>query len=147
MEVREVGQVRHIRHETLDPSLECLPDVRAALREALVDLVGDRHQHADQVRHVAARIVDVGLQQDGVARRLVELDVVAFGKKPLELRAVEAGGPAHQGHARRIEAKLVVPHAAMRDSPVRLRIQKIAEAALAILLRHHLIGAENVEVS
>ena len=95
VEVREVRQVRHIGHEALDPSLECLPDVRSALREALVDLAGDRHQHADQVCHVAARIVDVGLQQDGVSRRLVELDVVAFRKKTFELRAVEAGGPAH----------------------------------------------------
>ena len=119
MEVREVRQIRHVRHQALDPRLERLADVGAALGEAPVDLAADLHQHADQMRDVAARIVDVGLQQDGVARGLVDLDVVAVGQHSLELRAVEAGGAADQRHAGRIEAELVLLHAAARRRPVR----------------------------
>ena len=120
--------------------------MRAALRQALVDLAADLHQHPDQMGDVAARVVDVGLQQDGVARRLVELDVVAARQQSLELRAVEAGGPAHQRHARGIEAELVLLQAAPCRRPIRLRIEVIGEAAFAILRRHHLVGAEDVEI-
>ena len=121
VEMREVRQVRHVGHQALDPRIECLADVAAALRQALVDLAADLHQHADQVGDVAARVVDVGLQQNGISRGLVELDVVALCQQSLELRAVEAGGAANQRHARRIEAELVLSHAATRHRPVGLR--------------------------
>jgi hypothetical protein len=39
------------------------------------------------------RVVDVGLDQDRVARGLVDLDVEAVGQQALELAAVEAGAP------------------------------------------------------
>ena len=59
MEMREVRQVRHIGHQALHPSIECLPDVWAALSQTLVDFAADLHQDADQVGDVAAGIVDV----------------------------------------------------------------------------------------
>ena len=63
-----------IRHLTRASNV--LRTFGAALRQALLDLAADLDQHADQVRDVAARVVDVGLQQHAVARGLVELDVV-----------------------------------------------------------------------
>ena len=80
----------------------------AALSRAL--RCRDLDQHPDQVRDIAARVVDVGLEQHAVARGLVELDVV-FSPAGLELRAVEAGGAAHQCHARRVEVEFILLHA------------------------------------
>jgi hypothetical protein len=57
--------------------------------------------------HVAAGVVDVGLQQDRVARGLVELDPVIGRKDALELGAVVAGRTAHDRQARRVEDELV----------------------------------------
>ena len=59
---------------------------------------------------VAPRVVDVRLQQDRIARGLVDLDVEAIGQQALELGSVETGGAAHQGHAGRIEVELVLAH-------------------------------------
>ena len=89
----------------------------AARGEPLFDFAADLDEDADEVRHVAARIVDVRLQQDAVARRLVELDVVPVRQQILELRSVVAGRPANERHPRRIEAELVVPHALAAPSP------------------------------
>ena len=90
MEMREIRQVWHIGHETFHSRIECLPDVGSALGQTSVDFAADLHQHADQVRDVAAGIVDVGLKKDRVSRRLVELDVVLRGEQVLERRAVHS---------------------------------------------------------
>src|SRR5712672_3369384 len=117
-----------------------------ALRQTPLDFAADLHKDADQVGDVAAGIVDVGLQKDGVPRRLVELDVVAACQQPFELRASEPGGTANERDARRVEAELVLLHAAPRQSPVGLGGQIISEAALAILCWHHLVSAKNAEI-
>ncbi|MCY1369278.1 hypothetical protein D9M69_563080 [compost metagenome] len=62
------------------------------------------------MRYIAAGIVDVGLQQNAIARRLVQLDVILIRQQTLELRAVESGSSANQRHPRRIEIELVVLH-------------------------------------
>ena len=85
--------------------------------QARLDLAADLEQHADQMRDVAARVVDVGLQQHRVARGLVDLDVVVVGQQPLELGAVEARGAADQRHAGRVEAELVLVHALRASRP------------------------------
>ena len=103
-------------------------------------------QHADQLSDVAAGVVDVRLQQDRVARGLVELDVVFVGHKLLELGAVVAGGAADQGHAGRVEAELVLVHAADLVLEGDTRREEVDEAALAVLGWHHLVGAEHLEV-
>ena len=96
---------------------------------------------------VAAGVVDVRLQQHRVARRLVDLDVVAVGQQPLELRAVEAGGAADQRHARRIEVELVLAHRLRRRRPrSMLGLEIVDEAGLAELRRDHLVGAEHPEI-
>ena len=76
--------------------------------EPLVDLARQVGQRLDQQRRVAARVVDVGLQQHAVARRLVDLDVEPLRQQPLELRAVEAGAAADERQPRRVERELVV---------------------------------------
>ena len=58
------------------------------------------------MRDVAAGVVDVGLDQHGIARGLVDLDSVASSQKALELGAIEGGGAAYQRQPRRIEAEL-----------------------------------------
>ena len=64
-------------HQRLDPRGErVLGASSPPSRNRVLDLARDLHEHADQMRDVAARVVDVRLQQHRVARRLVELDVV-----------------------------------------------------------------------
>ena len=70
---------------------------RRRSRDAALDLLArSRRSTLIRLRDVAARVVDVGLQQHAVARGLVELDLVLGGEQVLELRAVEAGGAADQ---------------------------------------------------
>ena len=78
---------------------------------------------------VAAGIVDVGLDQHGIARGLVDLDSVAVGQDFLELRSVEACGAAHQREARWIETELVLLQAVQNLSPVDARGQVVSKAA------------------
>ena len=118
MEVREVRQIGHVRHQALHPRIECIDGIGAALAQIAIDLAADLDQHADQMGDVAAGVVDVGLDQHGIARGLVDLDAVTVGQDALELRAVEAGGAAHQRQARRIETELVFLQAVQDLSPV-----------------------------
>ena len=76
VEMREVGQIGYVLHQALDPRLKRLMCVRAALLQAAVDFTGDFSQHPHQMRDVASGVVDVGLDQNRVARGLVDLDVV-----------------------------------------------------------------------
>ena len=95
---------------------------------------------------VAAGIVDVGLEQDGVARSLVDLDSVAVGENSLELCTVKTGRAAYQRHAGGIEAELVLLQAATRDDPIGAGRKVIDKAAFAVLRRHHLVGTEDTEI-
>ena len=144
--MREVRQVGHIGHQALHPRLERLLRIGAALRQAAVHFTGDLGQHPHEVRDVAARVVDVGLEQDRVAGSLVDLDVVLVRQDALELRTVESGHATHQGHAGRIEAELVVIQALQGGCPVRARRQIVCEAALPVLRGHHGVRAENPEI-
>ena len=90
------GQVRHVDREGPDARAKRLPRRAAVTGKALVDLAGEVRQRLDEMRRVAARVVDVDLDEDAVARRLVDLDVEALGEQTLELRAVEAGLAAQQ---------------------------------------------------
>ncbi len=116
------------------------------MAQTAIDLAADLGQHPDKMRDVAAGIVDVGLEQHGIARGLVELNAIAVGENALELRAVESGGATDQRHSRRVEAELVFPQAAQSHHPVGARRQVVNEATFAILRRHHVVGAENTEV-
>ncbi len=89
VEAAEVRQVRHVVHQALHARLERRLRALAAILQPRLDLVADLDQHADQMRHVAARVVDVGLEQHRVARGLVDLDVVLVGEHSLELGAVD----------------------------------------------------------
>ena len=144
VEAAEVRKVGHVVHQALHPRVERrLARLRRhCLRRSSISLA-DLDQHADQMRDVAARVVDVRLQQHRVARRLVDLDVEAVGQQALELRAVETGGAAHQRHARRIEVELVLAHGFDDVGPGRAGLEVVDEAGLAELRRDHLVGAEH----
>jgi hypothetical protein len=144
--MREVRQVGDVSHQTLHARFERLARVGAALLQATIDLACNLGQHPDQMRDVAARVVDVGLQQHRVARGLVDLDAVLVCEDALELRAVEAGSAADQRHTGRIEAELIVLQAFQCGSPVRVGRQVVDKTGLPILHRHHGVGAEDTEV-
>src|ERR671912_2102382 len=96
VEVTEVGEVRHVHRESLDARRKRLPRRAAVAGKAVVDLAGEVRQRLDEVRRVAPSVVDVDLDEDAVARRLVDLDVETLGEEALERGAVEAGLAAKQ---------------------------------------------------
>ena len=109
VEAAEVREVGHVRHERLHARVERGTLRRPALRQPLVDLARQIGQRLDQQRRVAAGVVDVGLQQHAVARRLVDLDVEPLGEQPLELRCRRSRRAPHtQRQPGRIERELVV---------------------------------------
>src|SRR5579863_10754883 len=79
MEVREVRQIGHVYHEALDPGVERLDRIRATLGKIALDLAANLGQHPDEVGYVTPGVVDVGLDQHGIARGLVYLDSVTCG--------------------------------------------------------------------
>ena len=85
VEVAEVGQVRHVHREGLDARRKHLPRRAAVAGEAVVDLAGEVRQRFDEVRRVTTGVVDINLDKDAVARRLVDLNVEALGEEALEL--------------------------------------------------------------
>ena len=95
---------------------------------------------------IAARVVDVDLDKDAVARRLVDLDVVFLGEQALELGAVEAGRAAHERHPGRIEEELVPVQRLDRIAPVGVRRAVILETRGAKLRRNHLLRRQDAEI-
>ena len=95
---------------------------------------------------VAARVVDVGLQQDGISRSLVELDVVALGQHALELCAVESAVP--HTSVMRVGSRQNSSSWKLRRATAQFDfgIEIVGKAALAIRLRHHLVGPKNTEI-
>ena len=146
MEVAEIRQIRHVRHQRLHPRVKGCLSVLATLRQLVLDLVGDLHESPDQLGHVAARVVDVRLQQHRVPRGLVQLDVVVVCQHLLELRPVEAGGAADQREAGGIEAELVIMHASDLVVPRQPGREEIHEPAFAVGGRDHVAGPEHPEV-
>ena len=124
VEAAEVRQFGHIVHQGLDPFLERGTLLLAAIAQTLVDVLRQLQQHPDEQGDIAARVVDVRLQQHAVAGRLVELDVVLFSQNFLQLRTVEARLAAHQRDARRIEKEFIVPDALRGIEPGRSRRRK-----------------------
>ena len=106
VEAAEVRQVRYVLHQR-SPAPRTAACGLAALSELRLNLPREVGQRLQQQRRVAARVVDVGLQQDAVARRLVHLDVESVRQQGLELGAVEAGPPADERQPRRVECELV----------------------------------------
>src|SRR5438067_846036 len=115
---REVWQVWYIRHKTLDARVEHLSSVRATLIERAIGLATYFRQNPDKLRDIATSVVDVGLEQNGIPRCLVDLNSVAVGEHSLELSAVISRRAAHQRYASRIEAELVFGQAMTRSHPV-----------------------------
>ena len=74
VEPAEVRQIGHVGDQALDAGVERRLLV-VILRQLAVQFARDVGQHLDEVGDVAAGVVDVGLEQDAVARGLVELDV------------------------------------------------------------------------
>ena len=137
MEAAEVRQVRHVGHERLDAGLEGGAFRLAAGCEPALDPARDLDQHADELGDVAAGVVDVRLQEHAVARGLVELDVVLAREQALELGAVEPGGPADEGHARRVEIELVLAHGMDHVGPGGPGREVVLEPRLPVLGRDH----------
>src|ERR1700722_13811803 len=63
MEMREIWQIRHVRHHAFHPRIEYGTGIGTALGKITLDLTCDLGQYPDQMRDVAAGIVDVGLYQ------------------------------------------------------------------------------------
>ena len=85
VEAAEVRQVRHVLDEGLHPRLEGRASSSPPSASRFSIVARDVGQRLDQVREVAARVVDVDLDEHAVARGLVDLDVVLAGEQRLEL--------------------------------------------------------------
>src|ERR1700733_834035 len=66
MEMREIWQIRHVRHHAFHPRIEYGTGIGTALGKITLDLTCDLGQYPDQMRDVAAGIVDVGLYQNRI---------------------------------------------------------------------------------
>ena len=75
MKSAEVRQIGHVFHQGFNPSGECFGLFRALTCDLRFQLRRQFRQYLDYVRDVAARIVDVGHQQNCVAGSLVDLDI------------------------------------------------------------------------
>ena len=106
VEAAEVRQVGHVGDEALDARIERGLLVRI-LGELALQAARDVGQHLDQVGDVTARVVDVSLKQNAVARSLIELDIELTCQQSLEGRAVEARRTAQERDSRGIEDEFV----------------------------------------
>ena len=118
VEAAEIRQVGHVLHQALDPRREHLrshPRRRRAARPR------SRARSPTSTRIRCATSLRVLLMLDCSSTELREVLLIwmlySVGQHALELRAVEAGGAAHQRHAGRIETELVLPHRSSATSP------------------------------
>ena len=146
VERTEVGQIRHINNQLVDPPVEGLPLLLSRHTVPLVQTSGDVREHLDQVRHVAAGVVDIDLEQDAVARCLVDLDVVRAGQQLLELGAIQTCGPTRHRHASGIQEELIRCDRPHRLVPPGHPRPRRGDPARPVLRRDHLGGAQRPEV-
>ena len=95
---------------------------------------------------VAARVVNIRLEQHAVARCLVELNVVLSGQQILELCAVKASGPADQGETRDIEGEFILVERFYCGCPIGSWRQVIYKSRISELGGNHFVGTEDPEV-
>src|SRR4029450_10771726 len=93
------------------------------------------------MRRIGARIVDVDLKQNAVARGLVDLNIETVSEQPFELSAVETGFPAQDRQARRVERELIFVPGLDHIAPARMGRSVILQLRLAELGRDHLLGS------
>ena len=106
MEAAEVGKVRNVGNEALHAGVKRRL-LLAISRELALQFARYIRENLDQVGNVTAGVVNIGLEQDAVARRLVELDVELTCQQPLELGAIKPRGTAQQRDASGIQNELV----------------------------------------
>ena len=82
MEARKVRQVGHIGHQALDRAWNVLRAFDTMLQTWSISRAISASTRIE-MSHVAAGVVDIGLEQDRVARSLVDLDVEKFDKMRL----------------------------------------------------------------
>src|SRR2546430_15639889 len=95
-------------------------------------------QYLVHVCHVAAGIFYFGLEQDAVARRLVQLDVELACEQTLERGAIKPRRTTQQGDTRRIQNEFVARPRVVDSFPTNPLGMEVLESAGPVLCRHHL---------
>ena len=141
METAEVRQRRGIRGQPAQLLLEPRALAQTHLGDPVFQLAGDLDQHLDQERHRAAGGADVGHEQHGVARGLVDLHPVSIHQlDPLELVPVVAGATDRQSDSGGVQDEFValphLRHVAQAGS------QRLTDVAVPELLGDHVRGTQ-----
>ena len=147
VESAEIGQGRQVLGQGPDAPFLDAPLRRAGVLEALVQLLGDLHQHLDEVGRRTAGGADVGHEQDRIARGLVDLDAV-FVHQDLVLEgiSVEPGLADAEGQACRVKGELVLRPGLPDIGPAMVPVVVRLNAGLAEFLRHQIAHREHPEI-
>ena len=137
VEAAEVGKVGNVGDQALHAGVKRRL-LLAITREPALQFARDIRENLDQVGDVTAGVVDVGLEQDAVARGLVELDVELTCQQSLELGAIKPGGTAQQSDAGGIQNELVGRPGVIDGLPAHTVRMEVFESAGTILGGHHL---------
>ena len=147
MKAAEVGQRRQILGQRLYLPFVDAPFDRAGVFETLVQLLRDFDQHLDEVGRRAPRGADVGHEQHGIARGLVDLDAIAVHQNVvLEGVAVEARLADEQREARGVQCEFVLRPGFPDIVPAVLPVVVGLDARLTVVLRHHVADGQHPEI-
>ena len=147
VEAGEVRQRRQVFHQRRHLIGEGFLLHRAGVVLLLLEFGREADEHLDQVGNRRASRADVGHEQDGITRRLVHLDAVTVHQHVvLERIAVVAGTADDQRDTRGIEHEFVVAPGLEEIRVAGVRVPVHGHAGLAVAFRHHVLGAQHVEV-
>ena len=114
---------------------------------ALVELLRDLYQYFDEIGDGAAGRADVGHEEHGVARGLVDLDAVLLHQEVvLERVAVDAGGADVEREPGRIDHELVGMPAFLHARPALIRVEIGLDAGGPIFARNEIARGQEVKV-
>ena len=147
MEATEIRQRGVVFHQVGHAPIKRQPFHPAGIVQKIVERLGDLDQHFDQIGDRRARGADVGHEQHGIARGLVDLDAV-FIHQDLRLEgiAIPTGAAHGQGNAGGVKDELILLPTIPHISPALLHVIIAGDAAFAVLFGDHVAGGKHFEI-
>ena len=147
MKAAEIGQRRAVFQQVFHAPVKGHFFHTRGVIVQLVERFGNLYQDLNQIRDRRPRGADVGHEQDGIARRLVDLDAIFIHQHLVfERITVPARATDQQRHAAGIQHEFVALPAIPQIGPALLGVVIAGDAALAMFLGDHVTGSENLEV-
>src|SRR6476660_8715483 len=106
VEAAEVGKVGNVGNQALHAGVKRRL-LLAVSRKPTLQFARYIRENLDQVGNVTAGVVNIGLEQDAVARGLIQLDVELTCEQSLELGAIKPRGTTQQSDTSGIQNELV----------------------------------------